>query len=236
MARLQADGISVFRAAGVQRLWGVDVSRPLPPHEVVWRTPHTMEYKPYRYEGYSAAQRAAFDAHDISMRLIRLTDVKMGGIGEGGYPGVLRLRAGLETGTYGVGQPVLSAGRGGRGSMFYMRQVAEDRWIVGFDNWGYGGPVSEPFELRAGGEVELVLFSGCQVPKADAYAEWRDRVVVWVDGRKVIDGRSPAHDVGAAEFFIGANLIGATTAGEAWAGELREVEFLSVAEAARWLE
>jgi hypothetical protein len=46
----------------------------LPPHEVVLRAPHPLQYLPYQYEGYTPAQRESLRAIDISMRLVRGLD------------------------------------------------------------------------------------------------------------------------------------------------------------------
>ncbi len=46
----------------------------LPPHEVVLRAPHPLQYLPYQYEGYTPAQRESLREVDISMRLVRRLD------------------------------------------------------------------------------------------------------------------------------------------------------------------
>ncbi len=226
----QEDRLHLFRSVRVQRLWGVDVSIPLPPHEVVWRAPHPMDFRPYRYEGYNVAQREAFDANDISMRLIRLTGVETLGSGEGGYPGPLRISAVLAPGLPGQGMPLVSAGRQGFGSVFYLRPVGIDEYVLGFDNWGYGGAVSEPFKLATAESVQFVLLNGSQLPNDARYADWGDRVIALVNGKRVLDDRSPAHRVDRGAFFVGANLIHATTAGEAFPGEITKIEQLSLAD------
>jgi hypothetical protein len=53
-------------------IYPAPVTPPLPPHTVLLRAPHPLEFLPYQYEGYTPEERSALRNNEISMRLILL--------------------------------------------------------------------------------------------------------------------------------------------------------------------
>jgi hypothetical protein len=54
----------------VQHIESIPENTSLPPHRVILRARHPLEFLPYQYEGYNPEQRRALRSTDISMRLI----------------------------------------------------------------------------------------------------------------------------------------------------------------------
>ena len=57
-----------------RHLYPVPEEAPLPPHEVILRARHPVQFLPYQYEGYTPEERSALRSTDISMRLFVLDE------------------------------------------------------------------------------------------------------------------------------------------------------------------
>jgi hypothetical protein len=237
--RLQAADGSAYRTVGTYHLWGVEVGRALPAHQVILRTRHPLQFKPYQYEGFSRAQRLEFREHDITMRLIRLP-VRLPAPDGPDSPaaGPLRLRLRFPSELPGVTEPLITTGRPGAGDMIFVNYVDERTLRIGVDSWGRGGAISDPLEVDYGKEHDVVLSLESFLPAADGEptAErliadgLRGRVVVALDGREVLTFRGAQHPSTRAEISLGANRIGMTSAKTEFSGEIKAVAYATRAE------
>jgi len=55
-------------------IWPMPEHYELPPHDILLRQWHPLQYEPYLYEGFNRKQRDAIHATDISMRLVLIKD------------------------------------------------------------------------------------------------------------------------------------------------------------------
>ena len=53
-------------------IWPIPKQFDLPPHKVLMKGSHVLQFEPLLYEGYNRKQRAAIRATDISDKLILL--------------------------------------------------------------------------------------------------------------------------------------------------------------------
>ena len=67
--RMQEDD-SRYALINAQILFAVIGTKPAPAGEIVFSTPHPLQYKPYQYEGCTPAEREIVNGTDMSMRLI----------------------------------------------------------------------------------------------------------------------------------------------------------------------
>lgn len=232
--RLQAGDGSVYRTVGADHLWGVEVRRALPAHQVILRARHPLQFKPYQYEGFSRAQRLEFREQDVTMRLIRLPVRLPAPHGPDSLAaGPLRLRVRFPSGLPGVTEPLITTGRTEAGDMIFVNYVDERTLRIGVDSWGRGGAVSDPIEVDYGKEHDLVLSleSFLQAAEGEPTAErlladgLRGRVGVAFDGREVLTFRNAQHPSTRAEVSLGANRIGMTSAKAEFSGEIKAVRY-----------
>jgi hypothetical protein len=122
-------------------------------HHTLWSAPHPLQYRPYQYEGYRRDQRALFDSHDITMRLVYLDAVsqqllRMPDPVLEGYFGPIRITLTLppKRGIY--GEPLVVTGRSEKGDFLYLGCLPKEHTVqVGFDHWGSGGPLTAPIPV-----------------------------------------------------------------------------------------
>jgi hypothetical protein len=194
-------------------------------HHTLWSEPHPLQYRPYQYEGYRSDQRALFDSHDITMRLVYMDEVnqqftRMPDPALEGYFGPIRIRLILppKRGIY--CEPLVVTGRSENGDFLYLSCEPTLHTVeVGLDHWGSGGPSSGA--ITADYKVPHVfdISMGSLMPPADsgvyrAHPEWlplTHRIIVKMDGRTVLNADRFFFPSDPSEATIGANLIGGST-------------------------
>jgi hypothetical protein len=123
-------------------------------------------------------------------------------------------------------EPLVTTGAAGAGNVVYVIYESADTVRFGYDHWGAGGPESEPVAVPANRRVEVEIdmasLYGREVAEDWAGAKEREGVVVKVNGLTVLTGGVRAHPARADQVMVGANRIGASTAGPAFTGEILE--------------
>lgn len=236
----QQDGYGLFRVLFAESLWGKNVNVTLPPHVVMLRRRHPLQFRPYQFEGYSRKQREAIDSHDVSMRLIRLTakgtravvSLPRGDPQWGNYPGPVRLRLTFSSRHPGEPQPLIVSGTFGRADFFYFVPEPDGRIRFGYDDGGGGGGFrTAPLSVDFAQPHELLVGLGALYPPDGAsthpptdLAELRHYLVVVLDGRTLLSRRVPYHPAPSATITFGANLVEHDAAGHTFLGSFARIE------------
>jgi len=194
-------------------------------HHTLWSEPHPLQYRPYQYEGYRRDQRALFDSHDITMRLVYMDEVnqqftRMPDPALEGYFGPIRITLILppKRGIY--AEPLVVTGKSENGDFLYLSCDPTLHTVeVGLDHWGSGGPTSgaiaADYRIRHVFDISM----GSLMPPADssvyrAHPDWAPlthRIIVKMDGRTVLNADRPFFPCDPSQALIGANLIGGST-------------------------
>jgi hypothetical protein len=119
----------------------------------------------------------------------------------------------------------LVTGRTGGGDFVYVRYEGPDKVRFGFDHWGSGGPVSDLIETNLSHEHEIIISTIALLPPVlsatgDFYAGLRERNVVLLDGRIVLDAAGPNHPTTIEQITLGRNRIGGSTCEAEFTGRI----------------
>jgi hypothetical protein len=207
-------------------------------HHTLLSAPHPLQYEPYEYEGYRPDQRKEFEAHDITMRLVYLDDdaLHLKGMPDpllGGFLGPVRLTVLLPSKAGIFGEPLVVTGKSEQGDFVYVLCVPDERTLrVGFDHWGYGGPVSEPIVVDYGKPHTFEVSMGSLMPPlgSDVYRSqpgWTAlarRLQVRLDGRDILNESAVFYPAEAFDVSLASNLIGGSTADPDFAGVVESME------------
>ena len=244
----QRSGYGVYRVVFDEYLWGVDVKTALPPHATVLRRSHPLQFRPYQYEGFSAAQRDDLNHHDVSMRLIRLTGGPDSGAmtlahGDklwGDYPGPVRMRLNFAFDKAGLGQPLVTAGTAQHADFLYVKSDPAGRIRFGFDHWDTGAVVSDPIAVDLAQPHELLISMGALLPAGSEILQHRpelaylhDILLVLLDGKVVWSQWSATHAASPEIITFGANFIGGSSTAAAFAGQITRLERASLSDVVR---
>jgi hypothetical protein len=124
--------------------------------------------------------------------------------------------------------PIICSGRRGRGDLVYVQYLAPGKVAIGFDHWGYGGPVTGPLDADPMQPHTLVVdypaLDGQTMPDGSDPAGISGRLTVSLDGRKVIDADQRTFASDAREVNVGDNSIDSSMADDRFTGTLIEVE------------
>ncbi len=151
------------------------------------------------------------------------------------FPGPLRLRLRFAAGRAGSGEPLVATGRTGAGDLIFVRYEGGNRLRIGLDHWGNPEQMSESLEIDLARTHELIVSMSSLLPSIadggqDAYRALRERCVVMLDGQVVLDRPSSSFANEPTQIRIGANTIGASTAGKSFTEQIVTVERATVAE------
>jgi hypothetical protein len=156
--------------------------------------------------------------------------------GEGArYPGAMRLRVRFPREAIVAADPLLVTGRTGKGDFLYVQMLDAGHLRFGFDHWAVGGMVSPAIaaDLAVPHELLLTMDSLYGPGGEDEPGSWRGQVGIWLDGRRVLGGPSACHPAPAEEVILGYNLIGGSTTGMVFRGEILAVQGVSPLELGR---
>jgi hypothetical protein len=153
-------------------------------------------------------------ARRIGMRLMDLLPRR--GLLPGGYPGPLHVRLSLPPGIAGRDEPLLVGGKPGTAGILYVHYDDERHMRLGFDAWGWRGPLSAPIEFQPGADYDLRLSTGFLYPVADPPPQAGDAprgllpAVVWAEweGRRVLASVAYCPTMPPDQITLGTNLIG----------------------------
>lgn len=152
-----------------------------------------------------------------------------------GYAGPVRMRLRLpqEFPAPGVGEPLIVGGITGAGDFLAVFYGTDGEVRIGFDHWSAENlPKTEPIRIMPGEECELLLSAGFLWPPAEAalYREnpalrgLRERVIVEVNGRRVLDVAGLSHAAAPESLTVGGNFIGGSTTAKSFTGVIEKVE------------
>ncbi len=142
------------------------------------------------------------------------------------FPGAVGLQVHFPVVPDAAADPLIVTGHTGKGDFLYAQIVDAHHVRFGFDHWAVGGLVSPPIEIDLKVAHDLVLTMGSLYRPGQAAAtesRWRDSVAIWLDGRLALAGRSPCHPTNASEIILGYNLIGGSTTGPEFRGQITAV-------------
>jgi len=132
--------------------------------------------------------------------------------------GPLRLSLRVDSLVTGEGQPLVSSGSLGAADFLFLRSEGAGRYRVGYDCWGAGGPLSEPFELKPGVAHTLEIdWPG--LLNAGAESGGPRRLCVKLDGVTRLEGLLAWHP--AQPLYLALNPIGGSSCGARLHAELR---------------
>ena len=131
-------------------------------------------------------------------------------------------------GQAGASEPILSSGFTGRGDVLAVNYLDSNHVTFSLDHWGYGGPTSEPVEIKPGVAQTLEVRLGSFFPAAERPAgilasRWSDaagELELILDGKKVYEAKASSYDVPAETVVIGRNSIGASSCGAKFSGRI----------------
>jgi hypothetical protein len=114
--------------------------------------------------------------------------------------------------------PLVVSGVTGAGDFLYVSYLGGGRLKFGFDHWGSGGAVGEPFPFDPSNLHRLEIETASLRPLAGHAATGPVRVKL--DGVVVLEGVSPVHPHTQDQIFLGSNPIGGSTCGTSFHGEI----------------
>lgn len=215
--------------------------REYPPHVTLRRSPHPLQFRPYQFEGYNAATRAAFQSHDFAMRLVRVTtpepwqtDASLVGRDLQPYAGAIELTLILPfPRPAGHTEPLVVAGSPGRADLISLNYLDGEQLELLVDHWGWGAARSAPFRVPADdhGPQRVLICAGSLLPPATHSAPRNDPglralgeqvVALWND-REVLRASLPLYRSRTPEVTVGRNYIGGSTAELEFTGRLLAV-------------
>ncbi len=237
-----------LRAAGEQRQLAIihadtlvgrgSIPSTLPDHEVMLAAANPVQYRPYLFEGHTAADRRLLGRSDVRMRLIAVDQARFDHPAElrHPHPGVVRLTLRLPEPRLppGVPQPLLVTGETGRGDFLYLVSQADDSIRIGFDHWNAGGKVSDPVLVDPARPVEITLSLGplhgplWPEQRAAFGVDPHDWLYVEVNGRVIWSHPAEFHPATPGSITFLNNHIGGSTAGIKFTGAVIKIQSLLV--------
>lgn len=230
-----------YRIWNAEYLWGTDLAAPRPPHAILWRHAHPLEYAPYRLEGFSASRRQELALSDIAMKLVRIAPLPFGAIDddpEGISPalGPLRLKLRFDPAALGRTEPIITTGVVGRGDFVFVSFQDSAHITVGMDHWGVAEYRSGLIPINLAEEHELIVSVGSLLPDSWASSSeesLKNWLLIALDGQPVLMSRAQFHPTRMEEVTLGWNLIGGTTTATKFSGEIIESGRASLADIQR---
>ena len=191
--------------------------------------------------GHVEMARLGFDAEDSGITGARFTGAMLAPVSSastqpspsGAPDGPFRLVAMLPSGKTGAAEPLVVTGKAGKGDLVFIKYTDPRHVQFGYDHWGVGGGSSEPIAIDYSQphEIEIGLGSLYAERKdaswmglpADVRERLRNQVTVRLDGVPVWQTNSPAYPSEPSDIRVGQNLIGASSCGERFTGEILEI-------------
>jgi hypothetical protein len=242
ISRTTGSGYSFYRVLYAEGLWGRQLTYELPTHTDLLRRENPMRFRPYQYEGYSAAQRAQLNSVDVAMRLVRF-DAQLAPRGQewGGYPGPVRMSVTFHPENWMASEPIIVFGEKGAADVIFVRYLDSSHIAFGLDHWGSGLILSEPVAVDFGAPHSLLISAGPLLPHSGSalygaspqLEGLRNRFVVIMDGRVIVSRRAEFNGSVPRDIFFGVNVVDASTVSANFTGEVSEFSQAPLAEVIR---
>jgi hypothetical protein len=225
----QGNGIGFYRILFAESLWGERLDAEIPPHTELLRRPNPLQFRPYQYEGFSAAQRKDINGHDVAMQLMDVA-FQRGGEGWAGYPGPVHVKVLFRPDYWSESEPLIESGATGAGDVILATFIDPDHIAFGQDHWGAGSISSEPIRIDYTKPHDLVISEGSLVPprgselykKSPELAGLCDQIVIVLDGRMVLSQHSSFYPSSIGAYYWGSNVIGASSVVPNFSGSVSE--------------
>jgi hypothetical protein len=191
------------------------------PLETLLRSPHFFQYRPYLYEAKTPEDRGRREAVDSSMRLVKvpiLPNARIRGDRTGGI--ILRIR--LPIGRLSYLEPLLSMGPRGDGDLFFIRYYSDSSVALGFFSTGQMVYETDRIDVVPGSEHEVSLLCGDLVSggRGPAYEDLRERVLIWFDGKVILEKTARPKDYPPEQVYAGVSAIVESYTAEDFSGEI----------------
>ena len=132
------------------------------------------------------------------------------------------------TGHPGAHEPLVSTGDTGRGDVLAVNYVDSNHATFSLDHWGYGGPTSDPVEIKPGVRQTLRVSFGSFFPASARPGEvpvpqWShaaEKLEVVLDNHPVLEVRTPFYDAAPETVAVGRNQIGSSTCASTFSGRI----------------
>lgn len=131
----------------------------------------------------------------------------------------------------GAREPLLATGVEQAGDLVYVSYDNDRELRIGLDHWGHPGVISPPLAIDYGASHVLEITSGALFPpvESDALSSGTDprrRIEIRLDGRIVISTEQETYASSPYDVVPGLNVIGASSAGDAFTGRIDQVSRL----------
>jgi hypothetical protein len=139
------------------------------------------------------------------------------------WPDPLRVEVGFAPANPGGGsQPLVVAGPTGAADFLFMRYVADDSVVFGYDSWSSGGPESLPVKIVPGRRYRLEIVMPGLAPHRlrGSFDPFPNRLRVMLDGATVLDAPVSSHNRDPKQVRLGENPAGGSSCGLVFRGEL----------------
>lgn len=152
--------------------------------------------------------------------------------------GALRLTVSFPEGQKGRQEPLLVTGQAGAGDLVYVIYVDEQHIRLGFDHWGVGAALSDPFPINYDSTHELEISLGSLYPDEqdprwqEVSAEIRRRcksvMRVSLDDQPAFEAHFTAYPAAPGAIIPGRNRIGGSSCGPEFTGIIHSVQHVGL--------
>jgi hypothetical protein len=143
-----------------------------------------------------------------------------------GERGAVEMTVVFPTHVMGIADPLVVTGLTGAGNIVYVRYIDSRHVSFGFDHWGIGGITGAPVEIDYGQSHRVEVTMG-SLYAPGVREELRTLVRVKLDGKTVLEGKSPTHPSTPGQIRLLTNPIGGSTCGPTFNGRMISVERLA---------
>jgi hypothetical protein len=220
IAQQRAQDFGFFPVLFAEPLWGKRLSLELPPHMELMRSPHPMQFRPFQYEGFSAALRREINANDVAMQVLEIPfQPNADSTQWRGLPGPVRIRLKFRPDYWGEEEPLVSAGDSNNGDLAVVRYLDPGHLALGLVRTGRTEIFSDPIPVDYGKFHEILISEGAFFPGPGSplYKEspeldgLRSRLVVILDDVVVLSQHAESYQPTPTSLNWGVNATGALT-------------------------
>jgi hypothetical protein len=125
-------------------------------------------------------------------------------------------------------EPLVTSGQTGKGDVLVVNYLDANHVTFALDHWGYGGPVSDPVEIKPLTRQTLEVrfgsfFTESGRPPDVPIPQWlaaSEKLELILDGKNVFEVKTPFYEAPAEDVVIGRNSIGASSCVAEFSGRI----------------